>query len=175
MEFKSPTSPVFCIGRQVLYQWCHYASAPLKIPPSGAGEGNVPGRLLRVGSFSINDEHKIFEESQHKKDPNELLGHPHISFYFIQLLVWRNMAGRASKGFGLDATRMNILPLFPPSMCPLAQGGRSCVAFLSEVVMVQIPAARKKCQGRGGLLCACHLNQHPFPHRPVTLYYILWF
>ena len=47
----------------------------------------MPDRLLRVGSFSINDEHKIFEESQHEKDPNELLGHPHISFYFIQLLV----------------------------------------------------------------------------------------
>ena len=84
----------------------------------------MPDRLLRVGSFSINDEHKIFEESQHEKDPNELLGHPHISFYFIQLLVWRNMAGKASKGFGLDATRINILLCFLQACVPwLKEGG----------------------------------------------------
>ena len=105
-----------------------------KSPVSG------PGR----GPPSCN---KIFEESQHKKNLNELLGYCHISFYFIQLLVWRNKSGRASKGFVLDATRMNILPLFPLSMCLLAQGGRSRVAFLSEAFMVQIPAARKNCQG----------------------------
>ena len=49
---------------------------------------------------------------------------------------------------------MDSLPLLPPSMCLLAQGGRPRVGFLSETFMVQIPAARKKWQGMRGLLGA---------------------